>query len=69
MDKYFVYYSDEYDVSGLNVFDSEEGARQFIDARLTACGFEGSIDNYRVVKGVELAVLPVEVVKSVKLQG
>ena len=66
---YFVYYSDDYEENGgvgLERLKSEEEVIAFIESRMKV--FNGKPENYTVIEGFEVAVEPVEKVRSVKLK-
>jgi len=65
---YFVYREDEFyenDGVGLEVFSSTDDALEYIQQRIAAPHTQRTVKNYRLIRGEELTLYPVEVTTRV----
>ena len=67
MKQYYVHYDEGYNVSGLEAFYNETDALDFIMERMMADG-EPSLDNYDLIYGEMVKVVPAVVVTSLKTE-
>lgn len=69
--KYFVYYDDDYEDSGgvgLVICETEGDICAFVEQRIAQKPTERTIDNYRVIRGVEVDIEIVETVTKILLR-
>ena len=64
---YFVFYADDWEEVGLEEFVQEEDAMQFIQHRMSEWPEKRTLDNYQVIYGKRVELVPVEYVKTLRV--
>lgn len=67
MEKYFVYYNDDYDAHEIEEFETEKDALFFIEDRMGSTE-NPKIENYVMYKGRRLELIEEEVVRKVRIK-